>query len=91
MDTKTFETTLTEEGYGQIATRELEPSKEVPEHTHPFDVHAMILDGEFTLGTADGEKTYRPGDTFKLSAGIRHTEKHGPDGARLLVGRRKAA
>lgn len=91
MDTKAFEKALTDEGYGQIMTRDLEPSKMVPEHTHPFDVHAMIVGGEYTLGTAEGEKTYRPGDTFKLSANIPHTEKHGPQGARLLVGRREAA
>jgi hypothetical protein len=42
--------------------------------------------------TAEGaERTYRAGDTFTMSAGCRHSELSGPDGARYLAGRRYPA
>jgi hypothetical protein len=36
----------------------------------------------------DDERTYRAGDTFEMSAGCRHAERCGPEGARYLAGRR---
>jgi quercetin dioxygenase-like cupin family protein len=34
------------------------------------------------------EQTYRAGDTFAMSAGRRHAERCGAQGARYLAGRR---
>lgn len=60
------------------------------EHAHDFAVHLLILDGELTV-TAAGETTScRAGDTFRLAGGVPHTERYGPHGARVLVGRRFA-
>jgi quercetin dioxygenase-like cupin family protein len=58
------------------------------EHTHDFAVHLLILDGEITVAAAGETTTCRAGDTFKLAGGVPHTEQYGPDGARVLVGRR---
>jgi quercetin dioxygenase-like cupin family protein len=82
-----FERTLAAEGY-EVLVRDLEPDKALPEHRHPWDVKAMILQGAFTVGTAEGERTYETGQVFELPADMPHTESHGPAGARLLLGRR---
>ena len=88
MDPKQFEARLRSEGYPEIRTNQLDPNRHNAEHSHPFDVLALVLDGEITL-TAEGRtQTYRAGDEFSMQAGCRHVEDAGPQGVRYLVGRR---
>lgn len=88
MERERFEARLKAEGYPEIRTNELPPNRRNPEHSHPFDVLAMVLEGEITL-TVDGKATtYRPGEAFSMDAGCRHAEDVGPAGVRYLVGRR---
>lgn len=81
-----FEAALRRDGY-TAETRELAPGHTTPEHTHPFDVRALVLEGEITLTTAEGAITYRPGDVFTMAAGRPHAEAVGPKGVRNLAGR----
>lgn len=67
------------------------PGSGLDEHTHDWDVRAMILDGSFFVATETGRTDCGPGDIFTLSAGMPHTEGAGPAGATLLIGRRYAA
>lgn len=68
--------------------REWAAGESVPEHTHAFEVRALMLDGEFTL-TVDGHsRTYRAGEVFTLPAGQPHSERMGPTVVRYQVGRK---
>jgi quercetin dioxygenase-like cupin family protein len=88
MDATQFEATLRQDGFTEVDTRSLPPGGAVPEHAHPFDVRALVLEGEITL-TVDGQATaYRAGDVFALAGGRRHAEAIGAAGVRYLVGRR---
>ena len=88
MDAAEFEARLKAEGYPEIRTNALEPNRHNPEHTHPFDVLALVLEGDITL-TIDGKaRKYSVGDEFTMQAGCRHVEDAGPQGVRYLVGRR---
>jgi quercetin dioxygenase-like cupin family protein len=88
MNTTDFETGLRRDGYNDVFTKELPAGQSVAEHNHPFDVHALVLNGEITL-TVDGvASTYREGDKFTMAAGCRHQEDVGPEGVSYLVGRR---
>lgn len=90
MDAGAFEKELRERGYAEIATREWEAGRAVPEHTHPFDARALVLEGEVTLTWAGQSRTCRAGDVFEMAAGTPHTEQYGPAGAKFLLGRRRA-
>lgn len=57
-------------------------------HTHDFSAYAMVVRGAFTVALADSETTFGPGDTCKVPAGTLHSERAGPDGASLLIGRK---
>ncbi len=81
-----FEAALLRDGY-TADTRDYSPDQATPEHTHPFDVRGLVLEGEFTVTAAEGSRTYRAGEVFALEAGRPHTETIGPEGARNLVGR----
>jgi quercetin dioxygenase-like cupin family protein len=91
IDKAEFERTLREAGYDEILVREWEPGRVVPEHTHPFDARALVLDGEVSLSWNGQQRTFRAGDEFTMQAGVSHSETYGPTGARFLAGRRKAA
>jgi uncharacterized cupin superfamily protein len=85
-----FETALRRDGFDDVQRRRVAPGTRVPEHAHPFDVRALVLDGEITL-TVDGEdQVYREGDIFVLPAGHRHGESVGAAGVQYLFGCRHA-
>ena len=88
MERVEFETALREEGYLEVADRRMQPNKTNPEHSHEFDARLLVLEGEMTITCEGVEQTYRPGDTFAMSAGCLHTEQCGPEGVRYLAGRR---
>jgi quercetin dioxygenase-like cupin family protein len=87
MDRRTFEAELRRDGY-EIVTSTTQGAKVNPEHSHPFDVRALVLQGALTL-TRDGKaQTYRPGETFSMPRGCLHFESYGPEGAVTLLGRK---
>lgn len=88
MDRQTFEAELTRDGY-EIFTNTTTGTKVNPEHSHPFDVRAMVLDGALTLISEGNTMTYRAGETFAMSKGCLHSESYGAEGAVTLVGRKK--
>jgi quercetin dioxygenase-like cupin family protein len=87
-DEKSFEARLRTEGYPEIRTNQLKPNCHNAEHSHPFDVLALVLDGDITLTVEGKARRYGPGDEFAMKAGCRHVEDVGPKGVRYLVGRR---
>jgi hypothetical protein len=59
-----------------------------PEHSHPFDVKAMVLKGALTLNRDGGSQTYKPGEVFAMPRGCVHYESYGDEGAVVLLGRK---
>jgi quercetin dioxygenase-like cupin family protein len=88
MDREKFEARLRAEGYPEIRENELPAHRRNPEHEHPFDVLALVLEGDITLTIAGEARTYRAGDQFSMPAGCRHVEDIGDRGVKYLVGRR---
>jgi len=83
-----FEARLRAEGYDEILTKTLEADRVIPHHTHPYDVLALVLEGEATIDFGEGPRVYRPGDTLQVAAGVVHSEHYGPSGYTFLLGRR---
>jgi quercetin dioxygenase-like cupin family protein len=83
-----FETRLRAEGYDEILTKTLAADVVIPDHTHPYDVLALVLDGEATIDCGQGPRVYRPGDELALAADVVHSERYGPNGYTFLLGRR---
>ena len=82
-----FEFALRREGFA-VERKVQPPQRCVPEHAHPFDVRALVLNGEITLTVEGIDSTYRVGDIFVMPAGHRHAETVGPEGVEYLLGRR---
>ena len=71
-----------------VMTNTTAGAKVNPEHSHPFDVRAMVMQGGLTL-TRDGRSdTYRAGEVFSMPRGCLHYESYGDEGAVVLLGRK---
>ena len=88
MDRREFEARLQAEGFPEIRINELPPNRHHPEHSHPFDVLALVLEGDITLTVEGSARTYRAGEEFSMKARCPHVEDIGPGGVKYLVGRR---
>jgi quercetin dioxygenase-like cupin family protein len=88
MDTRGFEAALVQDGYRDIETKTLRGDYRAREHSHAFDVRALVLAGEITLTWNGAARSFATGDVFTKEAGCPHAEAAGPDGVRYVVGRR---
>ncbi len=88
MTKEEFEKMLAERGVETVVEVVREPNGSLDTHTHPFEAHALILEGEITLVAEGKSLLCKPGDTFRLGANIPHTEHYGPQGVRYLAGRK---
>jgi quercetin dioxygenase-like cupin family protein len=87
---KTFEeftAVSVEEGFDEMLVREWQPNLVIDTHTHPFDVSALVVRGEFVLTVGEKVITLKAGDPFRLARDIPHTEQYGPEGATVWVAR----
>ncbi len=90
MDTTRFETELRADGFEQIETKRLPADSSTTEHSHPFDVRALVLDGQIALTVAGVARSYTTGEVFTMAANCKHAENIGTVGVSYLVGRRPA-
>ena len=88
MDTDIFEAKLKADGYTEIETKTLEPRPANGEHGHHFSVRGLVLDGAFIVIRDQKPITYRTGEVFAVPEGCLHCEEIGPEGARVLIGRK---
>jgi quercetin dioxygenase-like cupin family protein len=91
IDRAAFEARLIREGYLDSEVKTIEAGRVVGEHSHDFDVLALVLDGEATIACGAVPQTFRVGDIVEVAAGVVHTEHYGPKGYTFLVGRRRRA
>lgn len=91
MNALDFESALKHAGYLEVETKLTKPGFATAPHSHPFDVRALVLEGEMTLASEGASRTYRAGEVFEMAAGREHSERYGPEGARTLVGRKHPA
>lgn len=86
-----FERQALAEGYDQVLVRDWGADVEVPVHTHPFAVKAVLAAGEMWLTCRGQTRHLQPGDAFSLSHAEPHAERYGPQGASFWVARRQQA
>jgi quercetin dioxygenase-like cupin family protein len=90
MDIREFEARLKADGYQEIETQDLAGRPGKGRHRHPFAIRGPVLSGTFLVMQSGDPVTYGPGQVFAVDEGELHDESVGPDGARVLVGRKFA-
>ena len=87
MDITEFERSLTADGYVGVR-KEMTAGTVVTDHSHGWDVRALVTAGQITLTVDTIATTYRSGDIFTMTAGCVHHERVGANGVQYLAGRR---
>jgi len=86
-----FEAEARTAGFNDVLERHWAPNTVVASHTHPFDVDALVIQGEMWLSCEGHTRHLLPGDRFKLQRDVPHDERYGPQGATYWVARRTVA
>ena len=90
MDQREFEAQLRADGFQEIELQELASRPGKGRHRHLFAIRGLVLSGTFNV-TLDSEPvTHGPGQVFAVAEGQLHDESVGPEGARVIVGRKFA-
>ncbi len=85
---KAFESDALAQGFDEVTDRRWPGGESVAEHTHPFGVKALVVQGEMWLTVGAATQHLRPGDTFELAHGVPHAERYGAQGATYWAARR---
>lgn len=88
MRANAFEAELKSGGYVEIETRSIDPRPANDTHAHHYDIKGLVLDGLFIVIVNGKPVPHRAGDVFAVPAGKTHAEEIGPQGARILVGKK---
>ena len=88
MNETDFEAQLRADGYTEIETQNLESRPGKGRHRHLFAIRGLVLSGAFIVTWDSEPVTHGPGQVFTLDEGVLHDESIGPEGARVLIGRR---
>jgi quercetin dioxygenase-like cupin family protein len=90
MERTEFDRRLADGGYVAVP-KQMAPGEVVADHSHPWDVCALVTAGDITLTIGGTATVYATGDVFTMDAGCVHHEVVGPDGVHYLAGRREPA
>jgi quercetin dioxygenase-like cupin family protein len=72
-------------GYDNVYVWDAEPGEEDPDHSHPFDVHLVILEREIEIGMDGTSRILKSGDEIDIPRGKTHSGKAGPNGCKYIV------
>ena len=64
------------------------PNGNLEDHTHPFAVQALVIEGYIDIEIAGKTQRYARGDIFQLSCNELHAERYGPQGVKYLASRK---
>ena len=88
MNESEFEAQLRADGYQEIELQELAARPGKGRHRHHFAVRGLVLSGMFLVTQDSDPVSNGPGQIFAVAEGELHDESIGPEGARVLVGRK---
>lgn len=89
MNKDQFLQTLFESGYPEPIEVQQAPNGHLDNHTHPFAVRALVVDGCIEIKSQDGLRKYSKGDMFELAYEQPHSETYGPTGVKYLASRKQ--
>jgi quercetin dioxygenase-like cupin family protein len=88
MTKEQFLSMLVLDGFPEPILVEREADGYLDDHTHPFEVKALVVSGQIDL-VVDGVRTsYISGELFHLLENQVHTERYGNNGVQYLASRR---
>ena len=88
IDMARFEADLARDGFTEVVQRDYPVGHSAGEHGHHFGVRGLVLSGEFIITMGGRAHHYKAGDVFAVAADTLHAEDVGPNGVKLVAGRK---
>jgi hypothetical protein len=79
---------LQQEGYPDPVEVKQVPNGSLGDHTHPFAVKALVIDGSIDITIQGNRKKYSAGDIFELAFEEMHSESYSSTGVIYLASRK---
>ena len=85
-----FKKKFLDAGFDEVLERTWEANTEVPMHTHPFSVEAVVTQGEMWMTCRGETRHLTVGSTFDVQFEEPHAERYGAQGATFWVARKRS-
>jgi quercetin dioxygenase-like cupin family protein len=89
MNTEQFLDLLQRDGFPEPVEVLQIPNARLGIHEHPFEVRALVIEGDIEIVIDSLSKIYKAGDVFQLSLNQPHSESYGAEGVKYLASRKQ--
>ena len=89
MNSEQFLQLLLREGFPEPVEVQQAPNGRLSIHEHPFEVKALVVEGDITIVIDGLSKIYKAGEIFHLELKQPHAESHGSEGVKYLASRKQ--
>lgn len=89
MNQQVFLKILSEEGFPEPVLVVREKGGFLDKHAHPFEVKALVTEGQINIVIDGVTRTYLAGDVFHLTHSQEHAENYGGEGVQYFASRKE--
>lgn len=89
MNSEQFLELLRRDGFPEPVEVQQAPKGRLGIHEHPFEVRALVIEGDITIEVDGLSKIYKAGDIFHLALKQPHAESYGSVGVKYLASRKQ--
>jgi mannose-6-phosphate isomerase-like protein (cupin superfamily) len=89
MNSEEFLQLLRREGFPEPVEVQQVPNWQLGIHEHPFEVKALVVEGDITIEINGLSTIYKAGDIFHLELKQPHAESYGSEGVKYLASRKQ--
>ena len=89
MNTERFLQLLHQDGFPEPVEVQQISNGQLGVHEHPFEVKALVVEGDITIVIDGLSKSYKAGEIFHLELKQPHAESYGPEGVKYLASRKQ--
>lgn len=80
---------LRRDGFPEPVEVQQAPNGRLDIHEHPFEVKALVVEGDITIVIDGLSKNYKTGEIFHLALKQPHAESYGSEGVKYLASRKQ--
>lgn len=89
MNSKQFLQLLRQDGFPEPVEVQQAPNGQLGIHEHPFEVKALVVEGDITIVIDGLGRIYKAGEIFHLELKQPHAESYGSEGVKYLASRKQ--
>lgn len=89
MNSEQFLQLLRRDGFPEPVEVQQAPRGQLGIHEHPFEVKALVVEGDITIVIDGLSKIYKVGEIFHLELKQPHAESYGSEGVKYLASRKQ--